>query len=86
MLKRTSLALIIATALSGSFAVLPVFAQDGQNMQDGMMSGSKMKDDMKDDKMKQPKMKDDKSKHRKKAKHRPSRKPKPAEKMSGDKM
>lgn len=83
MLKRTSLALIVATALSGSFAVLPVFAQDGQNMQDGMMSGSKMKDD----KMKQPKMKDDKmSKHRKKAKHRPSRKPKPAEKMSGDKM
>jgi len=78
MLKRTSIALIIAATLSGAFSVLPVFAQDGQTMQDGMMSSSKMKQDkMKDDKM---------SKHRKKAKHRSSRKPKMVEKMSGDKM
>ena len=83
MLKRTTIALIIATTLSGSFTALPVFAQDSQTMQDGMMGSSKMKDDkMKPDKMKDHKM----SKHRKKAKHRSSRKPKPVGKMSGDKM
>ena len=82
MLKRTLTVLIFATALAGGSAVLPVFAQDGQNMQGGMMGKSTMKDD----KMKQDKMKDDQmSKHKKKAKHRSSRKPKPV-KMSGDKM
>lgn len=82
MLKRTLTALIFATALAGGSVVLPVFGQDGQNMQDGMMGKSTMKDD----KMKQDKMKDGRmSKHRKTAKHRSSRKPKPV-KISGDKM
>ena len=79
MLKRTLTALIFATALAGGSVVLPVFAQDGQNMQGGMMGKSTMKDD----KMKQDKMKDDKmSKHKKKAKHRSSRKPKPVQRSS----
>ena len=82
MLKRTLTALIFATFLAGDSAVLPVFAQDGQNMQGGMMSKSTIKGD----KMKQDKMKDDKmSKHKKNAKHRSSRKPKPV-KMSGNRM
>jgi pentapeptide MXKDX repeat protein len=82
MLMRMLTALIFATALAGGSVVRPVFAQDGQNMQGGMMGKSTMKDE----KMKQDKMKDDKmSRHKKKAKHRSSRKPKTVQ-MSGDKM
>ena len=82
MLKRTLIALIFAGALAGASVVPPVFAQDDQNMQGGMMGKSTMKDD----KMKEDKMKDDKmSKHKKKSKHRSSRKPKPVQ-MSSNKM
>lgn len=82
MLKRTLTSFIFATALAVGSEVLPVFAQDGQNMQGGMMGKSTMKDEkIKKDKMRDGKM----SKHKKKAKHRSSRKPKPVQ-MSGDKM